>query len=299
MITELTAEQTALMPIIQQRWLKIGLSTEQTTDRDLVARTLARVYEVAKLPAPTTILWEPSPYHGAIAAARLGNPKLTGAALRTEAQRQIHSAGYGNQDASWLAFYDFFREACHIKECDLLIPLSDLARLIGWWWPFDDACIVTPKPSALHRDAQNRLHCEDGPALDYTGTWGIYAWHGSRVPKQVIMEPDTLTANDVLTHPNAEVSRIMLERMSLETFLWQAKPKILDQDIDGAQQPRTLYQIDTPNDPEAAIVVCYVRCPSTGHTSLLRVPPTIGKCHDAIAWTENVPPWAYAPLVET
>jgi hypothetical protein len=201
-------------------------------------------------------------------------------------------------DAWWLSFYAYCVEVLELPDPGAVSPLLTLARECGWWWPFAGACIASEKPSAIHHDERGRLHCDDGPALDYQGTYGVWAIHGVRVPREVVEHPEDLHAATVLTERNAEVARVMLDRIGMERFIAETQPQELHRDVDGAEQPRRLLCIDTPNDPDRRVVVCEVRCPSTGSRYLLRVPPHIRRCDEAIAWTYGLEPSEYRPLVE-
>ena len=221
-----------------------------------------------------------------------------GAQVRAQVGAQVYRAGYGLHDAAWLSFYEFFLSQCGLEACAKLLPLMQLAQHSGWWWSFKSVCIATEKPSALHCDEQGRLHNDTGPALDYGGTWGIWAFHGVRVPAMVIEHPEDITAPQVLAERNAEVARVMLDRMGIERFCRDADSTVLHSDIDGAGQPRRLLSIPMPNDPDRVVVVVEVTCPSTGHHYLLRVPPTMRTCTAAVAWTFNVEVKDYAPVAE-
>ncbi len=70
MIHELTAEQTALLPAIRDRWLRVCLSTEPA-DRPAAEVALAGAYASAGLPAPTSVVWMESPLAGRIQAAAM------------------------------------------------------------------------------------------------------------------------------------------------------------------------------------------------------------------------------------
>lgn len=194
-----------------------------------------------------------------------------------------------------------------------------LAEHCGWWWPFAAVAVLTEKSTALHRDAQGRLHNVDGPALDYGGEWSIHAYHGVRVPEHVIMHPETITAAGVLAEPNAEVVRVMLERMGMERFIAEAGATVIDEDtrpvnvirygnvpemlaqsarnaelsaeirdafgIDAqvvtVTEQRTLYRVARPDED---IVAVRVTCPSTGSHYLIGVPPSTRTCAQAVAW---------------
>jgi hypothetical protein len=174
----------------------------------------------------------------------------------------------------------------------------NVAREMGWWWPFQRACILTHRPTALHRDGQGRLHSSMGPALDYDGQWGIWAWHGVRVPQDVIERPDTLDPMRVWQEPNAEVRRVMVERMGLERLLGHTGSVVLHQDTDGPGNPRRLLALDLPGDPDRTLVAVQVVDPSTGRQYMLRVPPNMRTCSEAVAWTFSIEPREYRPAVE-
>jgi hypothetical protein len=96
----------------------------------------------------------------------------------------------------------------------------------------------------------HRLHRDDGPAIVWPDGWGVWSWHGTRVPQRVIERPETLTAHEVNTEENAEVRRAMLERMGMERFVREAGAIIVNTDEWG-----TLYSIPPANDDEPLMVV--------------------------------------------
>lgn len=157
-------------------------------------------------------------------------------------------------------------------------------------------CLLTNRPTHIYRDDRGRLHNASGLAIQYrTTNWGLYAWHGVRVPEQVILKPDTLTSQQILEESNAEIRRVMVERLGLDRFLSQAKAKVLHTDQAGK---RVLHRIDWQNDEP--IVAVQVQCPTTGQTYFLRVPPQIDRCDKAIAWTFGFDKVAeYQPSIET
>src|SRR5262249_27154609 len=99
------------------------------------------------------------------------------------------------------------------------------------------------------------------------------------------------------TCPNVEKRRVMLERMGYERFLADAHVETLDEDQD-AGGPRRLLRV--PLEADEPLVCLAVRDPSTGRQYVLRVPPTMTRCQQAMAWMagfEN--PADYHPLAET
>lgn len=122
-------------------------------------------------------------------------------------------------------------------------------------------------------------------------------WRGVPVDDRIAFHPESITVAEVLSEPNAERRRVFLERVGLERFVSEADAEILDEDID-AGGPRRLLRV--PLDGDEDIVAVLVHCPSTGGRYLLRVPPTVRSCRQAIAWTAGFDnPDDYDPLVES
>lgn len=199
---------------------------------------------------------------------------------------------WGRDNVGWLAEFDLLRRL-GLSDDELVVPLTRLAQQVETWWPYEDWCILTERPKAIHVDERGRLHCGTGPAVDY-GLFGLWAWHGVLVSQRVIK--GAFTAQDVLSEPNIEVRRVMMERMGLERFMCESKAITLHRDIDGAGQPRQLLRIGLTGDEP--LVVVQVTDPSTGRQYHLRVPPNTQWCDEAVAWSFGVRTEEYAPMVE-
>lgn len=122
-------------------------------------------------------------------------------------------------------------------------------------------------------------------------------WRGVPVTAQVAFFPETLKGPDILAERNAEVRRVMIERVGFEKFTQEVKGHVLDSDTDRGGE-RKLLRIPLENDEP--IVLVSLICPSTGRQYLVRVPPDTKTCHEAVAWTAGFDdPAAYAPIQET
>lgn len=122
-------------------------------------------------------------------------------------------------------------------------------------------------------------------------------WRGVMVDDRIAFRPESISAAEVLGEVNAELRRVKMERMGFERFIDDADPEMLDHDTD-AGGPRTLYRVRL--DGDEPLVCVSVLCPSTGRRYLLRVPPYITTCRQAVAWTAGFKnPDDYAPLRET
>ncbi len=103
-----------------------------------------------------------------------------------------------------------------------LDALAKIARSAGPWWPFDKLVIACERPSGILMDQQERPHAEDGPAVVYPDGWGVYFWHGTPVPADLIEGPGW-TAQQILTHSNTEVRRAAVERIGWDRFIAEAR----------------------------------------------------------------------------
>ena len=71
----------------------------------------------------------------------------------------------------------------------------------------------------------------------------------------------------------------------------------MDEDHD-AGGPRRLMRVPMGNDEPPVCVS--VLCPSTGRQYVIRVPPTMQSCHQAVAWVAGFDnPDDYRPMAET
>ena len=88
------------------------------------------------------------------------------------------------------------------------------------------------------------LHNERGPAIYWRDGYALFFWHGIRVSEQIIMRPETITAEQVLAETNSEVQRAMAERMGWEKFLSEAGATEIHRDDWGVLFRRPLGDED-------------------------------------------------------
>lgn len=139
-------------------------------------------------------------------------------------------AWYGQHDAHWVAHYDTWprlRMATFPADDARQLGLwADLGRSCGWWWPYEGLCVVSERQAVVHtellpggRHGERRLHNADGPAVQYTDGWSVYAWNGTQVPDWVITSP---TIDRIKEENNVEVRRCAIERIGWDTYIDQA-----------------------------------------------------------------------------
>ena len=323
-INKLTPAQESQIAVYREKWLKIGLSTAESGDDPWPA--ICRCYEAANLPPPKIRINLPSPMHSCFGCVLLTSAQVraqawaqvgdqVGAQVRDQVWAQVGAqvgdkvgrSVYGHHDAGWLSWFAYFAEVCGIKEGERLHGINEVAKSCGWWWPFENAVILTERPTQIYRDADHRLHNDTGSALLYPDGWGIWAIHGLRMDRKIIEAPETLTAAEVRDERNAEIRRHMLDRykglrgaeaqrawiqdlrlmpISVEDITEKLQPSALTMwRLSHGDKPCEckLYKAKVPDDEDLAILM--VTCTSTLKEVSLRVPPTIKTAAEARAWT--------------
>jgi hypothetical protein len=119
----------------------------------------------------------------------------------------------------------------------------------GWslfWTP--ETLYWVAKPT-VHVEVGNfgrRLHCPTGPAL-ISDPASLYFWHGVHVEEHVIMAPGKITVAEVRAEENAEVRRVLIERMGASRYLFETGAKVIDTDVESVRKgaaPRVLLADD-------------------------------------------------------
>jgi len=183
-----------------------------------------------------------------------------------------------------------------------VLGLIDLAHWCGWWWPFQGAVILTEKPTTLHRDARNRLHCETGPAVAYSDGWGVWALHGVRVQQGDIEKP--LDVARIRDEKNAEIRRVLVDRYGAAKYMQDVGAKRVHHDRFGE-----LYRVEMPGDEPIEMVKVQNSTPEPDgsvKSYWLRVKPGAKTAHEAVASTfvnpqtgKRMTAEEYQPIVET
>ena len=123
-------------------------------------------------------------------------------------------------------------------------------------------------------------------------------WRGVRVSPRVAFDPESFSREQILAPRNAEVRRVLIERLGLDRLMEIVQPDVADEDTDRGGL-RRLLQVRLPSEREP-LVCLECRCPSTGRIFFLRVPPTITSCRAAAAWVAGFDdPEDYHPTVES
>ena len=102
------------------------------------------------------------------------------------------------------------------------------------------AVVLCERTSRVVRDAQNRLHCDDGPALSYPGGgFDMYMWHGTRVAQWVIDNP---TVEKAMEERNTEIRRCAFEAVGWDAL--EDRLTLISEEPDPGNAPHTIRLYD-------------------------------------------------------
>ncbi len=131
-------------------------------------------------------------------------------------------------------------------------------------------------------DAENRLHAEGEPAVQFADGYSLYFYHGVTLPDRYSkIHPHQWQANWILTEKNAELRRVLIQGIGYARICQELQAVELD-----SWQEYTLLKLEADADVEP-IVLLKMTCPSTGHIHALRVPPAMISARDAIRWVNH------------
>lgn len=131
----------------------------------------------------------------------------------------------------------------------------DESRSCHCWFPYDGIVLASDRPHVLRIDEGGRLHSAQGPALEYSDGYALYAWHGLCVESRLITDP--ITVSVIERQHNAEIRRIMIERYGWTRYIADCGAQVVDQVADdhpilGLRGARLLRK-DLDGEPEPIV----------------------------------------------
>ena len=174
-------------------------------------------------------------------AARDARDALAARALQRFASWYLFRSGYWGWDweLSWMA--SWYLGALENKAEAVQAWTEPLHRAFlagGWFMCWTDKSLFwVAKPNLKKQIGSfgRRLHCEDGPAVE-NAVENLYFIEGQLVDAHVVLCPNELTIKEVDAEPNAEVRRIMIQRMGAGRYLTESGAKLLDADNETARK---------------------------------------------------------------
>lgn len=272
MITKLTPEQEAMLPVYRDKWIEIGLKTGPCNYEE-ECKWVNLAYEKAGLDPPKEILRARGPREAIkMISERTGETK----------SEVLSGQMYGQHDANWLGYYEYFWKEVGIEECHLIEGLIGIAQNGGWWNAYETFALIQDRPIEIHRDEEGRLHREDGPALSYADGLQVWSIDGYRVNEQIVLRPETLTIDQIHTESNADVQSIMIDRFGWDRYIEETDAKFLDSRHNYVENTKeALYDC---GDQGLRLLVT---CPTGRVFTKLILDSSIRTCEDAQFWLGN------------
>jgi len=211
MIESLTKEQEEKFPEYVRKWLSIGLCTNPA-DKTKSEALIDDVYKAGGLEPPKTKIWLLSPFE----------------IKKYNIPFDSSNFCYGQHDASWLGFYDYFLNELGLECVKPLIPLIELSKVCGWFYPTKDTVYLCERPEIVLLE-NGLLHCDGGPAIKFRDGICLWSLNGVPVP-QIIAETswDKLDAHLILSTSNAEVRREIVRKIGIEKIVKDLNAVVVD-----------------------------------------------------------------------
>lgn len=256
MITNLTQEHLAAIPAHVAKWVDLGLHPDQITKEAAQKIIDGVYKHVLKKPSVPVVLcpspryaWYAvccyksvmeSVWESVVEAVRdsVGNSVRESVrvavmesvwesvrvavmeAVRDSVGESVMNSVWPWLDGHWMSYffsyYDFFFDVIGVTNPvpEAYSALHETSKM-DVIYPFDDVCIVSMNPT-VHVNGDGRLHCENGPAIQYPQD-GYYFLHGVRVSKELVETPaELLDPTMILTEANAEVRREIVRKIGIE-----------------------------------------------------------------------------------
>jgi len=217
--------------------------------------------------------------------------------VESEVMKQIiqgRSKGDGGSfQADWCAIVAFFREVHGWKIPESFEIQERLAKSCGHVWSYKNVLAISDRPKEIHRDAEGRLHNENGPSISWRDGWSLYHWHGVSIPKEWVTGAPP-SAKKALTWENIEQRRVACEIVGWKNILKELDAKLIDED--GDPEIGILLEAEIPDSGREKFL--QVRC-GTGRDFVLPVPRHLKTALAANAWTWGLKKREYKPEVRT
>ena len=146
------------------------------------------------------------------------------------------------------------------------------------------AVVVSDNPMEIHW-LEDRLHNESGPAVEWGDGWSLWSIDGISVDKQIVMQPETQSVEQIDSEHNADIRSIRIERFGWARYLKESGAEVVDErknDIDGTTE--ALYQ--TARGERRLVAVC-----PTARVFAMGVPSQVKTCEAAQNWLAGEKPF--------
>jgi len=172
----------------------------------------------------------------------------------------------------------------------------------GW----DDKKHIIPRYYRIHRNEDGRVHCETGPAIEFTDRPSIYALNGIRMEKEIVLTPaDKIDPHILLKEKNVEVRREIIKKIGIERVVETLAKRVVEKythHYDNVSLEYELVDLDLGDieplvnkigrNPETGNMMAItthrpylkMKNPSTGDWHVEGIPIQIHTVREALKW---------------
>lgn len=266
MIKSLTPEQIKLAEQIRDEW--IGRLGNMTLDREKAAKGINFMYKEAGLSLPKRIIYMVSPLSMQYAYHVLNElpeealewdnlqehiEEKVAALLAVNAKVKYQSMSCKGSvlDWYWVAFSDFFQRI-GVELTDKFNTFRDYCCLSGAYdyLLYDKVAIVCEHPIHISWEQMtDRLIVSDREkaAIRWRDGFSIYKIDNILVPEKVVLDPKSLTIEEIQSETNMELQRIMIEQYGTGEYVSQLDAKVIDVDMRGVEGGGARALLQIPN----------------------------------------------------
>ncbi len=308
-IEDLTEEEKEKFPPYIEEWKKIGLSTERQ-DWKVTEDYMEELYDFCGYKKPKIeVVNSPLEIYKFVKEYDKKHK------LETSPQDFLSALIYGNHEAAWLAFYDFYRNIRpNTPDIDKVKYLINISKNCGWFFPGEEIAICSERPTIINMDDKDRLHSFTEPAIGFADGWNEYAIRGVSVPEMFVKDPASIRVDMITEEKNAEIKRIMVDLFGHERYIKESGASLIHEDKFGklyradlgdGQDPLMMVEVSDPYpskmEGEDGIRKHYfLRVPHDEKVDPFHIiKGEMKRAKQAVAWTFKKKEHEYKPVFET
>ena len=169
--------------------------------------------------------------------------------------------------------------------------------------PYKNICFASERHNICRLNENGVIHCENGPAIAYPDGFEIYAWNGTRIPKEWVTNRDTIDPAVILAATNVEQRAAGAACIGWARIAEKLDRKIINGDPES--DIGALVEMTLPGLPEPGRFLM-AKCPRNG--TICEGVPTVSDIDDlpiqtaiaAQAWRDCLPASEYVhPTIRT
>ena len=146
----------------------------------------------------------------------------------------------------WSKYYKFCQDIGVSFDIEKFKKLSDLSDNVDTILPYKGIVFMSEKPNKINWQ-DGILHSTDEAAIVYKDGYKLYSLEGVRVDEQIVMQPESITVEQIKGESNQERRRIMIQQLGVDKYLQDINAEIVDVDMRGVvgAGARALMKEDT------------------------------------------------------